>query len=130
MILYIDTTKREFIKLALIKKQEIFLLNKKVETKQSENLLKLLDNFLKVKKLKLKNLKRIIVNTGPGSFTSVRLGVILANTLLYSLKVPVAGVSQKEIINKEDILKLSNLKAEYEFVKPFYYKEANITQKK
>ncbi|HNV97479.1 MAG TPA: tRNA (adenosine(37)-N6)-threonylcarbamoyltransferase complex dimerization subunit type 1 TsaB [bacterium] len=130
MILYIDTTQREFIKLALIKERDIFLLDKKVDSKQSENLLELLDKFLKSKRLKLKNLKRVIVNTGPGSFTSVRLGVVLANTLSYALKIPVIGFSEKEIITQEDMLKLSDFKAEHEFVKPFYYKEANITQKK
>ena len=106
MILYIDTTQREFIKLALIKQQEVFLLDKNVNTKQSENLLKFLDRFLKLKKVKLKNIESVIVNTGPGSFTSVRIGVVLANTLSYALKIPVIAVSQKEIVNKEDILKL------------------------
>ncbi|HNZ86442.1 MAG TPA: tRNA (adenosine(37)-N6)-threonylcarbamoyltransferase complex dimerization subunit type 1 TsaB [bacterium] len=130
MILYIDTANREFIKLALIKKQEVFLLEKNVENKQSENLLKFLDKFLRSKKVKLQNLKRIIVNTGPGSFTSVRIGVVLANTLSFALKIPVVGTSQKEIKTKDDILKLLDLKPSREFVKPFYYKEPNITQKK
>jgi len=126
MILYIDTTQREFIKLALIKQQEVFLLDKNVNTKQSENLLKFLDRFLKLKKVKLKNIESVIVNTGPGSFTSVRIGVVLANTLSYALKIPVIAVSQKEIVNKEDILKLLEIKSKTEFVKPFYYKDPNI----
>lgn len=130
MILYIDTTQREFIKLALIKKQDVFLLEKNVDTKQSENLLKFLDRFLKLKNLKLENLEKIIVNTGPGSFTSVRIGVVLANTLSYSLKIPVLGISQKDIKTREDILQLLDLKEENKFVKPFYYKEPNITYKK
>jgi tRNA threonylcarbamoyladenosine biosynthesis protein TsaB len=130
MILYIDTTTREFVKLALIKKQDVFLLDKNVGNKQSENLLDLLNKFLKSRKVKLEKLEKIIVNTGPGSFTSVRIGVVIANTLSFALKIPVIGISNKEITNKQDILELSDLKLEEEFVKPYYYKEANITKSK
>lgn len=130
MILYIDTTTREFVKLALIKKQDVFLLDKNVGNKQSENLLDLLNKFLKSRKVKLEKLEKIIVNTGPGSFTSVRIGVVIANTLSFALKIPVIGISNKEIANKQDILELSDLKLEEEFVKPYYYKEANITKSK
>ena len=102
MILYIDTANREFIKLALIKKQEVFLLEKNVENKQSENLLKFLDKFLRSKKVKLQNLKRIIVNTGPGSFTSVRIGVVLANTLSFASKFQLLELLKRNK-NKDDI---------------------------
>lgn len=130
MILYIDTTTREFVKLALIKKQDVFLLDKNVGNKQSENLLDLLNKFLKSKKVKLEKIEKIIVNTGPGSFTSVRIGVVIANTLSFALKIPVIGISNKKITNKQDILELSDLKSEEESVKPYYYKEANITKSK
>ena len=131
MLLYIDTTQREFIKFALIKNEsKVFLLEKIVGNKQSENLLFLLDKFLKSKKTKLQDMTKIVVNRGPGSFTSVRLGVVLANTLSYSLKIPIFGIDNSEFKSQEDYLKLLDLKKSDEFVKPFYYKEANITTKK
>lgn len=41
----------------------------------------------------LKDLTHIAVVLGPGSFTGIRVGVNLARTLAYALKIPVAGLS-------------------------------------
>ncbi|EPE61433.1 glycoprotease family protein [Exiguobacterium sp. S17] len=38
-------------------------------------------------------LERIIVTTGPGSYTGIRIGVTTAKTLAYTLKLPLVGVS-------------------------------------
>ncbi len=37
----------------------------------------------------LKAIKEIEVNTGPGSFTGLRVGVAIAQALSYALKIPV-----------------------------------------
>ena len=108
----------------------VFLFEKNVSNKQSENTLFLLDKFLKKNRIKLAKLKKIIVNRGPGSFTSVRIGVVLANTLSNSLKIPVIGIDNFNPEKKSDYIKLLNIESKEEFVKPFYYKEANITQAK
>ncbi len=130
-LLYINTAERDFLKFALInKKSEVFLFEKNVSNKQSENTLFLLDKFLKKNRIKLAKLEKIIVNRGPGSFTSVRIGVVLANTLSNSLKIPVIGIDNFNPEKKSDYIKLLNIESKEEFVKPFYYKEANITQAK
>lgn len=133
MILYINTTERDFIKFALIDNKSIGLNNpilsiKNVGNKQSENMIFLLNKFLKSKRIKLNNISKIVVNRGPGSFTSVRVGVVLANTLSYSLKIPVIGVDSFIPEKKEDYLELLKQSSKEEFIKPFYYKEANITK--
>ncbi len=129
MILYINTTERDFIKFALIdNKGEVFLFSKNVGNKQSENMIFLLNKFLKSKRIKLNNISKIVVNRGPGSFTSVRVGVVLANTLSYSLKIPVLGIDNFIPEKKEDYLELLKQAPKEEFIKPFYYKEANITK--
>lgn len=128
MILYINTTERDFIKFALIdNKSEVFLLSKAVGNKQSENMIFLLNKFLRSKRIKLTALSKIVVNREPGSFTSVRIGVVLANTLSYSLKIPIIGVDNFSPIKKEDYLELLSHDSKEEFIKPFYYKEAHIT---
>jgi tRNA threonylcarbamoyladenosine biosynthesis protein TsaB len=43
-------------------------------------------------------LTRIVVAKGPGSYTGVRIGVTIAKTLAWSLKIPLVGVSSLEII--------------------------------
>ncbi|PPA68452.1 tRNA (adenosine(37)-N6)-threonylcarbamoyltransferase complex dimerization subunit type 1 TsaB [Jeotgalibacillus proteolyticus] len=40
-----------------------------------------------------KDLDRIVVAQGPGSYTGVRIGVTIAKTLAWTLKIPLVGVS-------------------------------------
>lgn len=131
MVLYINTTERDFLKFALIdNKSEVFLFSKNVGNKQSENMIFLLNKFLKSQRVKLGGISKIIVNRGPGSFTSVRIGIVLANTLSYSLKISVIGVENFNPEKNEDYLELLRCESKEEFVKPFYYKDANITKPK
>lgn len=130
MILYINTSIREFIEFALVDKGKIFLLKRKVGIKQSEKSLKLLDYFLKENNYNITNIKKIVVHRGPGSFTSVRLGIVLANTFSFSLKIPLAGIYNLDLKSNEDYLKLSKLKFKRDFVKPYYDREPEITKSK
>jgi tRNA threonylcarbamoyladenosine biosynthesis protein TsaB len=40
-----------------------------------------------------RSIERIVVGRGPGSFTSIRIGLAMARSLALTLEVPVAGVS-------------------------------------
>ena len=48
-----------------------------------------------------KDLTKIIVINGPGSFTGVRTGVTVAKVLALSLNIPVCGISQFELLSME-----------------------------
>ena len=87
MILYIDTSDGENIVVGIDKKRF------KAVAKQgtSQRLLPFIDEVLEKEGLTLKDITQIKVNTGPGSFTGLRVGVSVANTLGWSLKVPVNG---------------------------------------
>ncbi|MDQ0232850.1 tRNA (adenosine(37)-N6)-threonylcarbamoyltransferase complex dimerization subunit type 1 TsaB [Metabacillus malikii] len=43
-------------------------------------------------------LEKIVVATGPGSYTGVRIGVSIAKTLAWSLHIPIVGVSSLEVL--------------------------------
>ena len=50
-----------------------------------------------VKVIENKDINEIIVVNGPGSFTSVRLGVTIAKTLAYTLNIPIKTITSLEV---------------------------------
>ncbi len=48
--------------------------------------------------LKPEDLELIAVNTGPGSFTGLRIGAATAKTMAFALEIPVAGVNTLDCI--------------------------------
>jgi N6-L-threonylcarbamoyladenine synthase len=48
--------------------------------------------------LSLKDIQRVAVSIGPGSFTGIRVGVALARGLALSLKIPAVGVSTLQVV--------------------------------
>ena len=119
MILYIDTTDNDIVKIALEARGNI-LASKEFSARrqQSEKLLPEIDKILKAKKKKISDIKSIRVADQGGSFTSLRIGVVTANALGYALGIPVTGS-----------LKTNKTKDIY-IVKPVYDREPNITKKK
>ncbi|MDP2656203.1 MAG: hypothetical protein Q8P11_01420 [bacterium] len=47
---------------------------------------------LKENGVTLESLEGIIVNSGPGAFSALRGGIVVANTLLFALGIPVVGI--------------------------------------
>jgi tRNA threonylcarbamoyladenosine biosynthesis protein TsaB len=45
-----------------------------------------------------KQLTKIVVAKGPGSYTGVRIGVTIAKTLAWSLNIPIVGISSLEVL--------------------------------
>ena len=87
MKLYIDTSNSERIKVGF--DEERFEADSREE--KSQKLLPFIDELLKKKDKKIEDITEIEVNTGPGSFTGLRVGVSVANTLGWVLGVPVNG---------------------------------------
>lgn len=97
MILTIDTIDRNKINIGLYENTqegECF----EIETKnQSDDILVSINDILSKNGVKLSDLTAILVNRGPGSFTGVRVGVTVANTLAWSLNIPVFGYREGNI---------------------------------
>ena len=96
MILIIDTTDNEVIKLALAENKKVIdRMEFKARREQSEKLLPGIDKLLKKNKLNWRAVKLIKVANRGGSFTSLRIGVATANALGYALRIKVAPLSGK-----------------------------------
>lgn len=108
MKLFINTGDREEIIVGLGEKKY----RAKAREKASQMLLPLIVKALKKEGKDFKDISEIVVATGPGSFTGLRVGVSVANALGWALGVPVNGgnVAIGEIpeINYEDLSKLQS----------------------
>jgi tRNA threonylcarbamoyladenosine biosynthesis protein TsaB len=87
MKLYIDTSDGQKIMIGIDDKR--FKTDARQE--KAQKLLPFISEILKKEGKKIKEIKEIEVNTGPGSFTGLRVGVSVANTLGWALRVPVNG---------------------------------------
>jgi tRNA threonylcarbamoyl adenosine modification protein YeaZ len=65
---------------------------------EAEKLMPAIDLMLKKAKKNFDNLKRIIVVKGPGSFTGLRIGVTVANTIAYLNKCELFGFDTCEYL--------------------------------
>lgn len=129
MYLYLNTSLSTRIVLALINNQGKILKFKKIKAfyQQSEKLLSEINKLV----VKIKNLKGIIVVVGPGSFTSLRVGLTTANTLAWSLKLPLTGIENKNNSEDKELIKINFRKilkqTAFKQVLPQYGQKPNIT---
>ena len=136
MFLFIDTSAKSMVILALFSKSKIIrILKKATGIRQGEKLLPSIDYLLKKEDKKLEAIKSIIVVAGPGGFSSLRTGIAVANALSWFLRVPIVGIRADEVPREENKLveflhkKISKAQAQ-EIIEPLYGKEPNITIKK
>ena len=91
LCLHIDTKDQKIVIVILLKDgRKIYKLTE--ENKYgSQVLLPLIKKILTKNKLKFEDLKEIKVETGPGSYTGLKVGAAVANALGFSLGIPVNG---------------------------------------
>ncbi len=94
----------------------------------SNTLLKTIQRQLISQNANFDDIRGVVVFTGPGSFTGLRIGITVANTLSYGLGVPIIGANGDQWL-KDGLKKLSE-KRDDKLVLPFYGAEANITRPK
>ena len=126
MILTIHTALIESA-IGLIKVDGSVIASQKWESGRSlsDDLLGRITKLVTTNKSELKDLTGIIIFSGPGSFTSLRIGHTIANALADGLGIPVIGTLGKDWIQKGVMdLKTSSFK---EPALPFYGSEPNIT---
>lgn len=116
MILNINTTEKDLIKISLedgVKKIEE---SEKVSNDHSERLLMLIEDTLEKNNYNLQDIEKISVVSKGGSFTSLRVGVLTANALAYALNIPAISSDDGKLIDFND----------FQVVNPEYDKDPNI----
>lgn len=68
---------------------------------QSKELLPKIDQILKRNKVRPSDLLGIAVYQGPGSYTGLRVGISVANSLAWGLDVPVIGIKQSSVTSDQ-----------------------------
>ncbi len=108
MVLYINTADFNLLELALISDHSQKNQIKELAFNENYKTLALLEKFLRHHKVKPVELTKIIVCSGPGSFTGIRVGISLAQALGYALNIPVKAIPKKLV--PEDYFKFWNMK--------------------
>lgn len=92
MILFIDTHD-ELITIGLKNGEELYLKTQESEYSHSIYTMPMIESLFKDNNLNVKDLKKIIVVNGPGSFTGVRIGLSIAKTMAYALNIDINTIS-------------------------------------
>lgn len=92
MILFIDTH-ASLITIALKTSKNLFIKTQESESSHSIYTIPMIENIFKENNLDIHNLSKIIVVNGPGSFTGIRIGLSIAKTMAYALKISINTIS-------------------------------------
>ncbi|MHB1865240.1 MAG: tRNA (adenosine(37)-N6)-threonylcarbamoyltransferase complex dimerization subunit type 1 TsaB [Candidatus Saccharimonadales bacterium] len=84
--------------------------------------------MLKDKSMDWSNIEAVACFKGPGSFTGLRIGLSVANTLADGMNIPIIGETGDDWLNKAITKLLDNQNDK--IVYPFYGAEPNITKPK
>ncbi len=65
--------------------------------KLSENIFIYLEDVFKKSGIKINDIDKVFIVNGPGSFTGVRVGLTIAKTMAWALKIPIIPISTLEL---------------------------------
>lgn len=128
MIILLDTS-TAVCKLTLVDGDQRF--NYEVETGRelARDLLATLRDKLAEHGWNFDDITALGVMKGPGSFTGLRIGLTVMNTLASDRQIPIVGVEDSETWRDQALERLRNGETDH-LVMPHYGREAHITQQK
>lgn len=96
--LFIDTSSC-FVTIAIIENsKELFCFKDCIENDMSSKILPIIREGFSKLKFDLKDLDKIYVVNGPGSFTGIRIGVAIAKTIAWGFNIDVIPISSLEYL--------------------------------
>lgn len=102
-ILAFDTT-TGICSVALLSHKNTYYADGASPSSQAEKLFLLIQNVLSQAEITYQQLDKIVVTTGPGSFTGVRIGLAAAKGIALATNIPLTGISSLEAIAWEAML--------------------------
>jgi len=96
IILFIDKSNNKEVKVGIEIDGKKYLVEQPIDHRKAQAVLPIVEKLIKEHNLRLEDITKIEVNPGPGSFTGIRVGVTIANTLGFLLKVPVNALAVGE----------------------------------
>lgn len=91
--LFIDTSLSD-VSIALLKDANpLSLIHKDIPNKHSVYVIQYIDEIIKQNNLTPSDVSEIVVVNGPGSFTGIRIGVTIAKTYAYLLKIRIVTIT-------------------------------------
>lgn len=97
--LFIDTSSSD-VSIAIIKDKNILSsITKTIPNKHSVYTISFIDEMIKEANLTPNDIEKIMVVTGPGSFTGVRIGVTIAKVYAYLNKLDVISISSLKMMS-------------------------------
>ncbi len=128
MYILINLSTKDILKLSLFDDKKY---NEKSYLGQNRELLICIEKILKTNKTTLKTLTGLIVVVGHGGFTSTRIAVVTANTLAYTLKIPVIAINNPNPNFEELTILIPKIKKQPIgcYISASYSGEANIGKK-
>ncbi len=121
MKLFIDTHS-ELITIGVQNNNKIYKKEKISEYNHSSLVLPLIKELFYENKIDIKEIKEIIVVNGPGSFTGIRIGLVIAKTMAYLLDIDIKTVSSltayliSNVSNEEKLCVIKDNKGYYQAV--------------
>lgn len=101
IVLIVDTSDNKEIEVGLRINGKEDVITQKSDMWKAQAVLPLIQKLLTKHRLTLHDITAIELNEGPGSFTGLRVGASIANTLGTWLKIPINGKKIGEIIEPQ-----------------------------
>ncbi|AEH39795.1 putative glycoprotein endopeptidase [Buchnera aphidicola (Cinara tujafilina)] len=103
-ILAIDTSLNA-CSVAVSYDNKIYTLFKLTPKKHEKYIIKMINNVLKLAKIHLKKIDFIACTIGPGSFTGIRIGISIAQTLSMIHEIPLLSFSTFQVLSEQSWIK-------------------------
>ena len=127
-ILYIDTSS-SYLYAGIVSDDKLLCeVKKEFGHSLSEEALPNIARLFAEKKLAAKDIDKILVVNGPGSFTGIRIGITIAKVYAWSLNIPIATLSALEVMtlsSSSEMVHVPIINARRGYVFAAIYDQAN-----